>query len=141
MNNNVSRVNDIINSVYTKDVVINYTGVNPDVYYNSFKITTILLIIVIIIAVIGFIKGRKKYCIMPVIISVIMTIISYLSYNFISKNIGSINGDPGISCGLQSIGSFIAIIVNSLVCLCILCIVFYKGKSKKEENKNDQENS
>ncbi|MBP3708634.1 MAG: hypothetical protein J6J36_08595 [Clostridia bacterium] len=107
--------------------------VYPNTYLNFFKATAIFLVIIFAISMIKGIKN-KKYVVSSVI-AVIMTIISYFSYNYILKNINAINGTEQLGCGFQIACSYIAMIVNGL--LCIVTITFaIKGK-KREELKHE----
>lgn len=100
----------------------------PNTYFNFLKVTAIFLVIIVAISMIKGIRN-KKYLI-PSVIAVIMTIISYFSYNYILKNIDAINGREQLSCGFQIACSYIAMIVNVL--LCIATIVFAVQKKKTE---------
>ena len=101
--------------------------VYPNTYLNFFKATAIFLVIIIAISMIKGIKN-KKYAVFCIIAG-IMTIISYFSYNYIFKNINAINGTDQLSCGFQIACSYIAMIVNGLLCIVTIALTIL-GKKK-----------
>lgn len=109
--------------------------VYPNTYFNFLKVTAIFLVIIIAISMIKDIKD-KRYAISS-IVAVIMTIISYFSYNYIIKNINAINGKEQLSCGVQIVCSYIAMIVNGL--LCIITIAFSVSKKRSKNKKRKEE--
>lgn len=111
--------------------------VDPNTYLYFFKAAAIFLVIIVAISMIKGIKD-KKYAVSDIVAS-IMTIISYFSYNYILKNIDAINGTEQLNCGFQIACSYIAIIVNGILCIAIIVLSTLKTRlQSKVKNKKTE---